>query len=137
MPTRRRIRTDGREHSNGTNAGLAGDRLATTAAGADVVATTRDSEEFGRLVGAEAKARNFEAAGRRAFVADGQAYNWAIQKLWFADDTPVTDFIHVLGYVWLAASATGTSEAERWDRYSQGDPPSRSRGEPGEGAAVD
>ena len=57
------------------------------------VATTRGSEEFGRLVGAEAKARNFEAAGRRAFVADGQAYNWAIQKCWFAAYTPVTDLL--------------------------------------------
>ena len=39
----------------------------------------------------------------------GRAYNWAIQKRWFADYTPVVDFIHVLGYVRLAASATGTS----------------------------
>ncbi len=81
------------------------------------VATTRDSEAFGRLVGAEAKARKFEAASRRAFVGDGQAYNWAIQKRWFAEYVPVADFVHVLGYVWQAASATGTSEAERWDRY--------------------
>jgi hypothetical protein len=83
------------------------------------VATTRDSGQFGRLVGAEAKARNFEAAGRRAFVADGQAYNWAIQKRWFRDYVAVVDFIHVLGYVWLAATATGTGEAQRWDRYTR------------------
>jgi hypothetical protein len=81
------------------------------------VATTRDSDGFGRLVGAEATARNFGAASRRAFVGDGQAYNWAIHKRWFADYVPVVDFIHVLGYVWQAASATGTTEAERWDRY--------------------
>jgi hypothetical protein len=83
------------------------------------VATTRDSEEFGRLVGAEAKARNFEAASRRAFVGDGQAYNWAIHRRWFPDYTPVADFIHVPGYVWLAAGATGGSEVERWDRYGR------------------
>lgn len=81
------------------------------------VATTHDSEAFGRLVGAEARARNFEAASRRAFVGDGQAYNWAIQRRWFSEYVPVVDFIHVLGYVWQAASATGTSEAARWDRY--------------------
>jgi hypothetical protein len=81
------------------------------------VATTRDSEAFGRLVGAEAKARNFETATRRAFVGDGQAYNWAIQKRWFAEYVPVVDFIHVLGYVWQAARATGSGEAEQWDRY--------------------
>jgi len=83
------------------------------------VATTRDSEEFGRLVGAEAKARNFGAATRRAFVADGQAYNWAIQKRWFADYVPVVDFIHVLGYVWQATSGIGGGEAEQWDRYAR------------------
>ena len=81
------------------------------------VATTRDSEQFGRLVGAEARARNFESATRRAFVGDGQAYNWAIQKRWFKEYVPVVDFIHVLGYVWQAANATGGSEAEQWDRY--------------------
>ena len=81
------------------------------------VATTHDSEAFGRLVGAEAKARNFAAASRRAFVGDGQAYNWAIQKRWFAEYVPVVDFIHVLGSVWQAAIAAGGTEAERWDRY--------------------
>jgi hypothetical protein len=81
------------------------------------VATTRDSEEFGRLVGAEAKARNFESASRHAFVGDGQAYNWAIQKRWFAGYVAVVDFIHVLGYAWLAANATGGSEQEQWERY--------------------
>jgi hypothetical protein len=81
------------------------------------VATTRDSEAFGRLVGAEAQARNFQAAGRRAFVGDGQAYNWAIQKRWFAEYVPIVDFIHVLGYVWQAARAPGGTEAEQWDRY--------------------
>jgi hypothetical protein len=81
------------------------------------VATTRDSEEFGRLVGAEATARNFESASRRAFVGDGQAYNWAIQKRWFSEYVPVVDFIHVLGYVWQAASATGEDDHQRWDRY--------------------
>jgi hypothetical protein len=81
------------------------------------VATTRDSEAFGRLAGAEAKARNFESASRRAFVGDGQAYNWAIQKRWFAEYVPVVDFIHVLGYVWQAARAAGGTDPEQWDRY--------------------
>jgi len=83
------------------------------------VATTRDSEQFGRLVGAEAKARNFETAGRRAFVGDGQAYNWSIQTRWFAEYVPIVDFIHVLGYVWQAARAAGGSEAGQWDRYAR------------------
>jgi hypothetical protein len=81
------------------------------------VATTRDSEAFGRLVGAEAQARNFEAAGRHAFVGDGQAYNWAIQTRWFAEYVPVVDFIHVLGYVWQAARALGGTDPQQWERY--------------------
>jgi hypothetical protein len=81
------------------------------------VATTRDSDEFGRLVGAEAQARNFGAASRRAFVGDGQAYNWSIQKRWFGEYVPVVDFIHVLGYVWQAARATGGTDSEQWNRY--------------------
>jgi hypothetical protein len=82
------------------------------------VATTRDSDAFGRLVGAEAKARNFEVASRRAFVGDGQAYNWSIQKRWFAEYVAVVDFIHVLGYVWQAAGATNAREREQWERYT-------------------
>lgn len=82
------------------------------------VATTHNSAAFGRLVGAEARARNFETASRRAFVGDGQAYNWAIQKRWFAGYVPVLDFIHVLGYVWQAARAAGGTDPEQWDRYA-------------------
>jgi hypothetical protein len=81
------------------------------------VATTRDSEVFGRLVGAEAQARNFGAASRRAFVGDGQAYNWAIQTRWFGEYVAVVDFIHVLGYVWQAARASGGTDGEQWNRY--------------------
>ncbi|WP_157470190.1 hypothetical protein [Gemmata sp. SH-PL17] len=61
------------------------------------VATTCDSEPFGRLAGAEAQARNFGAASRRPRTCDGQAYNWAIQNRWFGEYVPVVDFIHVLG----------------------------------------
>ncbi|HVL11404.1 MAG TPA: LysR family transcriptional regulator [Gemmata sp.] len=81
------------------------------------VATTRDSEAFGRLAGAEAKARNFGAASRRAFAGDGEAYNWAIQRRWFADYTAVADSIHVPGYVRHAARASGGSDAGQWNRY--------------------
>ncbi|MBN9117944.1 MAG: LysR family transcriptional regulator [Planctomycetes bacterium] len=83
------------------------------------VATTRDRDEFGRLVGAEAKARNFESAARRAFLGDGPAHNGSIRTRWFARYVPVVDFIHVLGYVWQAARATGGSEGEQWERYAR------------------
>ena len=44
----------------------------------------------------EAQARDFYAAGRRAFVADGLAYNWSIQEGYFPDLEPIVDLLHVL-----------------------------------------
>jgi hypothetical protein len=81
------------------------------------VASLRDSRAFGPLVAGEAQARDFYRAGRRAFVADGQAYNWSIQQGYFADFEPVVDFLHVLCYLYRAAWAVGSYEAERWARY--------------------
>ena len=83
------------------------------------VSTTRDSGAFGRLTGAAAPARNFGAAGRRAFVGDGQACNWATRTRWFAEYVPIVDFIHVLGYVWQAARALGADAPGQWDRYAR------------------
>src|SRR5262249_39517685 len=46
--------------------------------GRTCVASLTDSRSLGPLVAAEAQSRDFFAAPRRAFVADGQAYNWTI-----------------------------------------------------------
>jgi hypothetical protein len=73
------------------------------------VATTRDSEAFGRWVGAEARARNFEAASQRAFVGDEQAYHWAIHRRWFAGYVAVVDFVHLRGDVWQVAGTKRSS----------------------------
>jgi hypothetical protein len=81
------------------------------------VASLQDSHAFGPLVAGEAQSRDFYRAGRRAFVADGQAYNWSIQQGYFADFEPIVDFLHVLCYLYRAAWAVGTQEAERWARY--------------------
>jgi hypothetical protein len=81
------------------------------------VASLRDSRSFGPLVAAEAQGRDFYRAARRAFVGDGQAYNWATHKGYFADFEAVADFLHVLCYLYLAAWAVGQQEAERWSRY--------------------
>jgi len=83
------------------------------------VATMRDSEAFGKMVAAEAYARNFYAAPRRAFLADGLAYNWTIHKKWFADFAPILDFVHALSYLYAAATATSVNAAERWALYVQ------------------
>lgn len=81
------------------------------------VATLSDSRAFGPMVAGEAHGRRFYQASRRAFVADGQAYNWKLQRGYFPDFEPIVDFLHVLCYLFVAAQATGATEAERWSVY--------------------
>lgn len=81
------------------------------------VATIRDSEAFGKMVAAEAHARNFYSAKRRAFLADGQRYNWTIHDKWFADFEPIVDFVHVVSYLYASATATAADVTERWTLY--------------------
>jgi hypothetical protein len=81
------------------------------------LASLQDSRSFGPLLAAAAQQRGFYQALRRAFVADGQAYNWAIHKGYFPDFEPIVDVLHVLCYVYRAAWAVGGSEEQRWSLY--------------------
>jgi hypothetical protein len=81
------------------------------------ISSLASSEEFGLQMATEADARGFYAAARRAFVADGQAYNWTIQERWFSTFTPIIDFIHVVEYLYEAAKALHADKAARWTRY--------------------
>jgi hypothetical protein len=81
------------------------------------VATLANSREFGRMVAAEAKERDFYRAGRKAFVADGAAYNWKLQERYFTGFVPIADFLHVLCYVYRAAWAVAADETARWRQY--------------------
>jgi hypothetical protein len=80
------------------------------------VASMVRSRSFGPLVAAEAQRRNFYAAKRRAFVADGQAYNWVIHRGYFAAFEPIADFLHVICYLYRAAQAVA-AESQRWPLY--------------------
>ena len=60
------------------------------------VASLEASSSFGPMVAAEAQERRFYEAKRRAFVADGMAYNWSIHEGYFGDFEPIVDFLHVL-----------------------------------------
>jgi hypothetical protein len=80
------------------------------------VASMVASRSFGPLMAAEAQSRDFYAAKRRAFVADGQAYNWSIQRGYFPDFVPIVDFLHVVCYLFKTAQAV-EAEAERWPLY--------------------
>jgi hypothetical protein len=83
------------------------------------VASLTNGRSFGPLVAAEAQSRNFYPAKRRAFVADGAAYNWAIHRGYFADFEPVVDLLHVVCYLFGAARAVSSDEAEGWARYRE------------------
>jgi hypothetical protein len=81
------------------------------------VASLQKSAAFGPLVAAEAQRRGFYQAQRRAFVADGLAYNWSIHRGYFRDFEPIVDFLHVLCYVYSAARAVSQDEASGWSVY--------------------
>jgi hypothetical protein len=57
------------------------------------------------------------AAGKRAFLGDGQAWNWSLQQAHFADFVPILDFIHALTYLYRASLALRSQPAEAWSCY--------------------
>jgi hypothetical protein len=83
------------------------------------IASMLKSRAFGPMMAAEAQSRGFYQAQRQAFLADGSAYNWTIQRGYFPHFVPITDFLHVLCYVYLAAWAVGGDEGQRWSQYLQ------------------
>jgi hypothetical protein len=81
------------------------------------VASMAESRSFAPMVAAEAQARDFYAASRRAFVADGLAYNWSIHHGYFSDFEPIVDFLHVVCYLYKAAWGLADEAASRWSLY--------------------
>lgn len=81
-----------------------------------VVATRVGKDALGRRLVAEAHSRGFQAAQRKAFVADGSATNWGVHKKHFSHYTPILDFTHAICYVYAAAMA-GRGGRAGWDDY--------------------
>jgi hypothetical protein len=81
------------------------------------VAGMSNSRAFGPMAAAEAQARGFYDAPRRAFLGDGQQYNWQIQRAYFPHFEAVADFLHVLCYLYRGAWAVGGDEAARWRQF--------------------
>jgi hypothetical protein len=75
------------------------------------------SDEFGAMMAAEADARGFFTARKRAFVGDGLAYNWTIHRRWFPQFTPIVDFVHAVEYAYTAAKAIHSDAESRWRQY--------------------
>ena len=83
-----------------------------------VVATRAGVDAFGKQLVAEAHARGFHAAPRKAFVSDGSATNWGVHRKHFSHYTPVLDFTHAVCYVYAAAMAGRTGDVA-WRDYCQ------------------
>jgi hypothetical protein len=81
-----------------------------------VVASRRRWPDFASLVAQAVRTAGLLGAERRAFVADGSDNNWAIQRRFFGSWTAIIDFIHVLSYVFAAATA-GRKFVEGWPVY--------------------
>ena len=81
-----------------------------------VVATRVGKDTLARRLVAEAHRRGFQAARRKAFVADGSATNWGVHKQHFSHYTPILDFTHAICYVY-AAAMTGRDRAAGWNDY--------------------
>lgn len=83
-----------------------------------VLATRKCADEFGPMVHQAAWERNFFGANRKAFLGDGLAVNWSIQRRHFASFTSILDFVHALSYVFAGAFA-GRPQAEGEEVYKR------------------
>jgi hypothetical protein len=81
------------------------------------ISSLASSEEFGPMMAAEADARGFFTAKKKAFVGDGQSYNWTIQQRWFPRFVPIADFVHAVEYVYAAAQTAYADTPSRWRQY--------------------
>jgi len=73
---------------------------------------------FAPMVATAAWVWGFQGAARKAFVGDGSANNWRLQRRFFGSFVPILDFIHALSYVYAAATAA-LSRAAGWACYRQ------------------
>jgi hypothetical protein len=73
---------------------------------------------FAPIVAAAAWGWGFQGAARKAFVGDGSANHWSLQRRFFGSFVPILDFIHALSYVYAAATA-GQSRVAGWLCYRQ------------------
>jgi hypothetical protein len=75
------------------------------------------SDDFGPMMAAEADARGFFAAQKKAFLGDGLPYNWTIQQRWFPRFEPIVDFLHAVEYLYTCAKAVHAVPTAYWQQY--------------------
>jgi len=83
-----------------------------------VLASRRTWPLFAPILAAAAWTWGLQGAARKAFVGDGSANHWRLQRRFFGSFVPILDFIHALSYVYAAATA-GRPRAEGWACYRQ------------------
>ena len=83
-----------------------------------VLASRAAWPDFAPMVASAAREEGFQEARRKAFVADGSANNWTLQRRFFGSYEPVLDFVHALAYVYAAALA-GRTFAAGWICYQR------------------
>jgi hypothetical protein len=85
-----------------------------------VLASLADSEAFGWQVAAEVHRRGLHTAARKAYVCDGQKYNWSIYRMHFVmlGFVAVLDVVRLVGYLCAAArAACGQATEAAWALY--------------------
>lgn len=85
------------------------------------IASMQSAQEFGYMLATEAYRRGLDRASRKAFLGDGQAYNWSIHEEHFRawGFIAILDFLHLLTYLYSAACAAGGTPEQHWARYEQ------------------
>jgi hypothetical protein len=81
------------------------------------ISTLADSNTLGRMMEAEADARGFYHAQKKAFVSDGLPYNWTIAQRHFPYFTPILDFVHAVERLYEAARCVNDDVDSRWEDY--------------------
>jgi hypothetical protein len=81
------------------------------------VATTAPVEQFGPMVAAEARRRNFPAAAGKAFLGDGSPWIWGLHRHHFPKAVAIVDFLHVLAHLFTAAKHATADLEGRWELF--------------------
>jgi hypothetical protein len=86
-----------------------------------VLASLADSDTFGWQVAAEVHRRGLHTAARKAYVCDGQKYNWSIYQMHLVmlGFLAVLDVVHLVGYLYAAAQAAAGKGTGAWALYER------------------
>ena len=82
-----------------------------------VVASMKNSRQFGAQMAREATRRRFDEAPRKAYVADGLTCNWTIHAEHFPGYVAILDFTHAVTYLFNASLLCFGKTDEAWAVY--------------------